>query len=65
MGAELARVKTDAFAGFDAPFPPPLRTADFALRRLEDLRKYHIFLIKEFNLENGDGQASINSLLPL
>ena len=64
MGAELARVKTDAFAGFDAPFPP-LRTADFALRRLEDLRKYHIFLIKEFNLENGDGQASINSLLPL
>ena len=35
MGAEPARVKTDAFAGFDAPFPP-LRTADFALRRLED-----------------------------
>ena len=64
MGAEPARVKTDAFAGFDAPFPP-LRTADFALRRLEGEEKYHSFPIEEFNLENGDGQANINSMLPL
>ena len=137
MGAELARVKTDAFAGFDAPLQP-LRTADFALqlvsvlltllflafalyiaykrrqllkmkrfsdfgtqtdvevgaredldrvikavsnlqhqvltlgleresvRRLEELKKNNsVFQPQEFYLENGDGQADMNSMLPL
>ena len=35
VGVEPARVKTDTHAGVDASLQP-LRTADFALRRLED-----------------------------
>ena len=35
VGVEPARVETDTHAGVDASLQP-LRTADFALRRLED-----------------------------